>query len=84
MRAVEAEVKCYNRKQTITDSSGKKREYTNYQSLINLRKDHPFQKGEIALVTDKGEYYAMVEDHEQKVKTMEQGHQEESTIYPAR
>lgn len=77
MRAVEAEVKCYNRKQTIKDSSGKKREYENRQSLINLRKDNPFEHGEIVLVTDKGEYYAMVNEHEQKFKTMEQDHQKE-------
>lgn len=77
MRAVEAEVKCYERKQSKKSSSGKKTEYKNRQSLINLRKDHPFKAGEIVLVTDKGEYYAMVNEHEQKFKTMEQDHQKE-------
>jgi capsule polysaccharide export protein KpsE/RkpR len=77
MRAVEAEVKCYERKQSKKGSSGKKKEYKNRQSLINLRKDHPFEPGEIVLVTDKGEYYSMVENHEEKVKTIEQDHQKE-------
>lgn len=77
MKTVEAEVKIYERKQKKKDSSGSTNEYKSFQSIINLRKDHPFVAGETVLVTAKGEYYQMIEKHEKKVEDLTQSHTQE-------
>lgn len=71
MKRVEAEVKCYKRKQKKKDSSGTQKEYKSYQSVINLNKDHPFQRGELVLVTAKDEYYKIVQEHEDQVQDLQ-------------
>lgn len=77
MKVAEAEVKCYKRKQSKKSSKSTEKEYETMQCLINLKKDHPFEKGELVLVTDKDEYYKMVGDHEKQVQGLTESHQKE-------
>lgn len=75
MKVAEAEVKCYKRKQSKKSSKSTEKEYETMQCLINLKKDHPFEKGELVLVTDKDEYYKMVGDHEKQVQNLVGDHE---------